>query len=106
MGYEVLPVYDPLEALDLFREDPSAWDIVVTDQVMPKMKGLSVIRELKKIDPLIRVILYTGYSDMATEVAARAAGAEGFAYKPIPAVELAALLRDVMGRPAMVPAAG
>jgi CheY-like chemotaxis protein len=105
MGYEALPVYDPEEALELFAENPAVWDVVVTDQVMPRLKGLSVIRQLKRLRPDIPVILYTGFSDMADEQEALGAGAAAFARKPISAERLAALLRDVIESRARVAAA-
>ena len=49
LGYETVGVNDPIEAVAAFEEDPTAWDVVVTDQVMPAMRGLELIRKLKSI---------------------------------------------------------
>src|SRR5215471_18158873 len=40
LGYEVVGLNDPEEAAGTFKEDPTAWDVVISDQVMPGTKGL------------------------------------------------------------------
>ena len=46
LGYKVTTRTDPLEALEAFLEDPDGYDIVVTDQTMPEMTGLDLVRRL------------------------------------------------------------
>jgi PAS domain S-box-containing protein len=82
-GFEAAPVYDPLDAIDLFAEDPSAWDLVLTDQVMPKMKGVALAKKLLKLRPDLPIILYTGYSDSASEEVVKAAGIRTMLFKPV-----------------------
>jgi CheY-like chemotaxis protein len=98
LGYETVGVNDPVEALQAFEEDPTAWDIVVTDQVMPVMRGLELIRRFKALRPDIRAILCTGYSDGANEDLARMAGADAFLIKPLDATWIAPAIRKVMDR--------
>ena len=73
-GFEAAPVYSPQDAIDVFAEDPHAWDLVLTDQVMPKMKGVALAKRLLKLRPDLPIILYTGYSDSASEEVVKAAG--------------------------------
>jgi PAS domain S-box-containing protein len=96
LGYEALPVYDPNEAIELFQEDPMAWDIVVTDQLMPKKTGLELIAEIKQINPSLKIILYTGYSETANKETALAAGATAFLEKPVSADGIAQTIRHIM----------
>jgi signal transduction histidine kinase len=49
LGYEVVGENDPMEALNAFVEDPSAWDAVITDQVMPGMLGTELLSKLKTV---------------------------------------------------------
>lgn len=60
LGYEVASVNEPEEALADFQRDPDIWDVVVTDQRMPGMDGLTLARRLKTIRRNIKVILCTG----------------------------------------------
>ncbi len=94
-GYETAPLHSGKEALEIFSEDPTAWDVVITDQVMPQMKGLELIGHIKKIRPDIPVILCTGYSEEATEQVAKAAGAVAFFNKPVRPEELAMAIRRI-----------
>jgi signal transduction histidine kinase/ActR/RegA family two-component response regulator len=96
LGYETVGVNDPIEAVAAFEEDPMAWDVVVTDQVMPAMRGLELIRKLKSIRPDIRTVLCTGYSDGANEGISLAAGADAFLLKPLDAMRIAPSLRKLM----------
>jgi CheY-like chemotaxis protein len=96
LGYETVGVNDPLEALAAFAEDPRAFDIVVTDQVMPGLRGLDLIKKLKAIKPEVKTVLCTGYSDGANEQVALAAGADAFFHKPVDARQLAPTLRILM----------
>jgi signal transduction histidine kinase/ActR/RegA family two-component response regulator len=96
LGYETVGVNDPLEALAAISEDPDAFDVVITDQVMPGLRGLDLIRRIKEIRPAIKAILCTGYSDGANEAVSRAAGADGFFAKPVDARQIALGLRALM----------
>ena len=64
LGYRVTACTDSREALKVFCEDPSCFDLVMTDQTMPSMTGEDLGKELMKIRPGIPVILCTGYSDL------------------------------------------
>jgi CheY-like chemotaxis protein len=103
LGYDVTGCNDPVEALAAFEEDPEAWDIVITDQAMPAMKGTAVIKRLKAMRPACPVILCTGFADGATEEAALAAGADAFLLKPVEAQRIAQTLRTLLDHGAVAP---
>lgn len=50
-------------ALNVFKENPDNYSLVVTDQTMPELTGVSLISEVRKIRPGFPAILMTGYSD-------------------------------------------
>jgi PAS domain S-box-containing protein len=99
LGYEAVAAHDPSEALAAFEEDPAAFDVVVSDQVMPRMKGLALFRSLKAIRPSLRFILCTGFSDEATEESARATGVDAYFMKPAAPEEIAAAIRQLFDAP-------
>jgi PAS domain S-box-containing protein len=94
-GYDVAPIYFPRDALRIFEEDPNAWDVIITDQVMPSMKGLELMSHVRKLREDIPVILCTGYSDHATERNAKGLGADAFFTKPVLPENLALAIRQV-----------
>ncbi|MEK7365162.1 MAG: ATP-binding protein [Candidatus Deferrimicrobiota bacterium] len=61
-GYTVLLAEDGMRAIDLFRSNREAIDLVVLDLTMPQRSGMEVLRAIRKIDPGARVILSSGTS--------------------------------------------
>mgnify|MGYP006276538145 CR=1 FL=1 len=61
LGFSVEAKSSPIEALQLFMEDPARFDLVITDLTMPEMTGLQLAGELRKANPNIPVIMMTGY---------------------------------------------
>ncbi len=99
LGYEVVALNDPDEVLAAFSEDPTAWDVVISDQVMPRMKGLTLFQRLKLVRASLRFILCTGFSDGATEKTALTAGVDAFFLKPVSPEQLAACVRRLLDEP-------
>lgn len=62
MGHKVSACTMGLEALDKIRERPGAFDLVITDQNMPKMNGLELITQVGYDFPEVPFILLSGYS--------------------------------------------
>ncbi len=96
LGYTVQTCNRPGEALLLFQKSPEAYDLVITDMVMPGMTGDELARRLLELRPDLPIILCTGYSENITEAKARELGIEGFALKPLVVEELARLIRQVL----------
>jgi len=81
-GYEVAEAGDGVEALDLARS--RQFDLVVTDHNMPRMDGVSLVRELRQIgeyDTVALIVLSTEV-DPALKQRGRDAGATGWMAKP------------------------
>ena len=72
--------YDGNEALKLIREN--AVDVVLLDVQMPGKDGVSVLREIKAINPLIEVIMLTGHSTVESAVEGMKIGAYDYLLKP------------------------
>jgi YesN/AraC family two-component response regulator len=81
------------EALDLFLSD--RYDVVVTDIKMPKMNGLDLLREIRKYDNNVRVIVVTGHSDEDNEAIARGYGVDGFFSKPLDVRRFMSVLSEI-----------
>jgi len=99
LGYQVVSRYSSIDALEAFRAQPGKFDIVITDQTMPRMTGLQLARELISIRPDIPVILCTGFSDLVTEEEARLIGIKRFIMKPVILRELSEVVRNVLENP-------
>jgi len=64
-GYEVLEAASGREAMDIVDRTAEAIDLVVSDVVMPEMDGPSLMRELRKRDPDLKIVFISGYAEDA-----------------------------------------
>ncbi len=90
LGYVIDPRTDPREALELFREKPESYDLVVTDMSMPQMNALMLFKEVRKIRSDIPVILSSGHNPLIDEKRAEETGFSAYILKPFTRAELAA----------------
>jgi DNA-binding NtrC family response regulator len=83
--------FDGQEALDLFKNN--SYDVVLSDISMAPMDGITLLNEIKSIDPNAIVILMTGYGSMDTAVRALKSGAFDYIQKPLKIKEFVAALK-------------
>lgn len=77
---------DGEEALDLF--EPGKFDLVLTDWNMPRKTGLDVIREVRKLDSDVTIIMVTTEAEKARVLEAIQAGVSDYLVKPFTAETL------------------
>ena len=94
LGYRATSVTSVDEALALFRENPASFDLVLTDQTMPKTTGLELSRQLLAIRPELPIVLATGFSRRISENAVKAAGVKRLLMKPLVFNDLALAVRE------------
>src|SRR5882762_9755336 len=99
-GYEVQVASDGEEALLALDRDGA--DVVVTDLVMPKMDGLSLLRKVVVSHPDVPVIVVTAHGRVDSAVEAMKAGAFDFVTKPFEHAELQAIIAKVADAPSTV----
>jgi CheY-like chemotaxis protein len=92
-GYRVLAFGDPREALDFATRDPTLYDAVVTDVVMPAMSGSKLAERIALIRPELPVLFMSGY-----EAGALPDGAPTPLAKPFSAGELVDAVDNLFGR--------
>jgi len=96
LGYTVTALTDANEALAIFSRDPSQFDLVITDQSMPKLTGHNLAKKLLKIRSDIPIVLCTGHSDSISPEKVKEAGISEFLMKPLAKVEIASVVRRVL----------
>ncbi len=82
LGYKTLAAASGEEALAIFRQDGDSIDVVLLDQVMPDMDGVTVFKELRTIRPDIKVLLASGFSQQEVSERFIGLGLNGFIPKP------------------------
>ncbi|HEY1719863.1 MAG TPA: ATP-binding protein [Magnetospirillaceae bacterium] len=96
LGHRVDITNDPRVALGWVRHGSQRWDVLVTDQTMPYIRGHDLIRGFKALSADIRCIVCTGYSSSLNEQTALAAGADAFMTKPIDVAQLGKLVANLV----------
>jgi PAS domain S-box-containing protein len=96
LGYAVTVRSSGPEALDLFQTDPAAFDLVVTDNYMPKMTGIQLAAEIVKMRPDQRIMLCSGSDEMVSGNVTSRAGIGWFIMKPFFIGELARAVRAAL----------
>ncbi len=96
LGYKVLLAKDGLEALDIFSRKNNKIDLILLDMIMPKMDGRETNLELRKIDPGIKVLLSSGFSQNGLASDIMNEGVSGFIQKPFKMYELSKVINDIL----------
>jgi len=96
LGYEVITRSNSIDGLDLFKEQPDRFDLVITDMTMPKLSGEKLAIEMMKIRPDIPIILCTGFSERINKDIAQRIGIKEFSVKPLGLRDLAESTRKVL----------
>jgi PAS domain S-box-containing protein len=95
LGYQVWPAADGVEALRVWEEQKGAFDLLVTDVVMPNgMNGLRLGETLRQRKPDLRVVLVSGYSSEIHKAPHHSGTGITFLAKPFDAVSLAHALNS------------
>jgi CheY-like chemotaxis protein len=95
-GFHVLVARDGFQAIEIFRQQKSAIDLIVLDMTMPRLSGRDTLRQLREIDPDVAVLYVTGYAEKLAE-----AGLDqtcGFLAKPFRPDELVQAVRAALAR--------
>ncbi len=94
-GYLATVMTNSTEALGLLKENPNMFDVVITDQTMPEITGLDLVKAMREIRPDMPVILNTGYSD---DINAETAVEMGICYleKPVTAKSLLQTINELI----------
>jgi diguanylate cyclase (GGDEF)-like protein len=83
---EVLVAQDGEEALEIYKEKRP--DLIITDLTMPKMGGLELVDEVKKINNIQKIIVMSAHTETDIIVRAIKSGLDGYILKPIEAVQM------------------
>ena len=95
LGYTVLSVPQSDEALAVFRKRPMAFDLIITDYMMPGMKGNELASEIRLIRTDIPILLCTGRANIP-DASIREWGFDAQILKPFRYSEMASTVHRVI----------
>ena len=96
LGYRVEATSDSAIALELVRADPQRFALLLTDQTMPGLTGLALVRKVRQIRPDLPIILMSGYGGSALTGEIQAAGIRQVLKKPMSIQALGVAVRTAM----------
>jgi len=98
MGFSVLAAVDGAQAVEVYRARHAEIVAVLLDMTMPHMDGEEACRELRRIDPDVRVVLSSGYNESEATTRFKGMGLSGFIQKPYRSEDLLAVMRVALER--------
>ncbi len=97
-GFEVELAANGVEGLDLFKRFQS--DLVITDIIMPEKEGLETIREMKRIQPELKIIAMSGGGKISADNyldTAKIFGASRLLEKPFSQKDMLSAVSELLG---------
>ncbi len=95
-GYETERAFDGAEALEYLKKE--SYDCIVLDIMMPKVDGLTVLKELRRRHILTPVLMLTAKAEIDDRVSGLDCGADDYLPKPFASKELLARIRSLIRR--------
>ncbi len=99
-GFEIQATDSGVRALELIAKDEP--DVMILDLNMPGLSGLEVLKEIKRLESSVEVIVLTGYATVSTAVEAMKLGACDYVTKPFEVESLKAVIEKAYERRALL----
>src|SRR3990172_6260281 len=96
-GYQVHLARDGAEAITVLQTQP--FHLVLTDLLMPRMGGLELLGEIRRLGPSLPVVFLSAFGKQAAFAKAMDLGAAGFVTKPFRANSLLRLIQAILDQP-------
>ncbi len=96
LGYRVTTFSSSSDALTALQQSPLSWDLLITDQTMPGMGGIELLKAAGSLRDDLPVVIMTGHSDKLTLDIDGGVGADAVLKKPFRRAELSKRLRQVL----------
>jgi two-component system cell cycle sensor histidine kinase/response regulator CckA len=95
-GYTVLEAENGVDAVSVFEQHGGAVDLVVSDVVMPEMDGPTLLKELRKRNPQLKIVFVSGYAEEAFSKSLPEGQQFSFLAKPFTLKQLIAQVKETM----------
>jgi two-component system cell cycle sensor histidine kinase/response regulator CckA len=97
-GYSVIEAGNGVEAIEALAREGGRVDLVVSDVVMPEMDGPTLLKELRKDNPDLKIIFVSGYAEDAFEKSLPDSSQYNFLAKPFTLKQLVSAVKEAMGK--------
>ena len=97
LGYTVIAAEDGKQAIGIYHKGYAEIDGVILDYLMPETDGLDVFREIKAVNPAVKVMLLTGYGYRDDLQRMKNLGVKNIVFKPISLEDFAEKVTELLG---------
>lgn len=98
LGFKVLKAINGSIAMKIFQDKWASIDLVILDLILPQMSGKELYHELKAVDPQVKVLLSSGFSQAGQAEELLEDGCLGFIQKPYDIDELSSTLMEMISK--------
>jgi len=98
LGYLATVHTSSIEAFAQFQREPQAFDLLITDGTMPRMSGLTLATEVRRLRPDMPILLVSGLAETSDPKTLEEAGISATLGKPNTEREMDTMLRRLLGR--------
>ncbi len=99
LGYTVFEAENGQVGIELYQHQTDSIDLVLLDMLMPVMEGTECFRKLKQLNPMVRVVMASGFTRDADMEGLQHEGLHGFIRKPYTLVNLSQMVHQVLQQP-------
>ena len=97
-GFSVLRAQDGMEAISVYRKHQKRIALVVTDMGLPAMTGMDEFKQLKELNPFVKVLFTSGFFEPEIKTELQTAGAMGFIQKPYRHADVLRKIREAIDK--------
>jgi DNA-binding response OmpR family regulator len=97
-GFRTLQAEDGREGVRVFRENAQQITAILLDLAMPHLSGEEAFREMRLLEPGVKVVLMSGYHEQEVTNLFAGMGLSGFVQKPFQARDLLTAFRRIQDR--------
>ncbi len=95
-GYRVFTAEDGVKGLEVYQAHQADIHLVLLDLILPQMSGLECLKQLKQVNPNIKVLVMSGYSQTVSKKILLAEGMADFLKKPFPLEQLLQMIQTTL----------
>jgi PAS domain S-box-containing protein len=106
LGYTTLVAATGEEGVAVLRAHSNDVTLVLSDLVLPNLRGPGLVAALREIAPNVRVLFISGYSTIDEEQQLKGLGVDGILMKPFDLVSVSVRLQQALNRPSRAPSSG
>ncbi len=97
-NWDVTFVHDGKEGLETYLENRTIYDLIILDIMLPNMDGITICREIRKVDVQVPIIMLTAKDTESDEVIGLEIGADDYVTKPFSPLTLVARIKSTARR--------